>query len=394
MEKKSEVTFADYYRIYVRLVIMLGPELKLACKLVVANILLGFALFVEPVLFGRVIDTLTRLPNFADTISQSPADIPKLNDNGDTTQQSSVERLIILLIIWATFGIFGIVSGTLIAYSADQLAHRRRHVLSSIFYQHVLNMPILQQNDIHSGRMAKIMQQGAETAFWNWLNFLRYVVLRAHTMQKDVEKFYKNESETTSDVLANLPLIQSFSRIELEVDILHENCNKILAAQMPILGYWAVVVVIQRTATTLTMLAIIIVGAYLYMNNTITIGTIVTFISFANIVIRRLEQLVNFVRSISFDAPKLKDFFDQLDIQPSIHDSSIHCIDPIHLKGEIEFNDVKFSYDESLSQCALNGISFTVHPGQTVALVGASGAGKSTALSMLYRAIDPNHGAV
>jgi ATP-binding cassette subfamily B protein len=80
-----------------------------------------------------------------------------------------------------------------------------------------------------------------------------------------------------------------------------------------------------------------------------------------------------------------------LDTAPEILDAP-NAIDPGRCTGHIEFNDVSFSYDGK--RPAVDKLSFKVAPGQTLALVGTSGAGKSTALSLLYRAFDPQSGTI
>jgi ATP-binding cassette subfamily B protein len=149
--------------------------------------------------------------------------------------------------------------------------------------------------------------------------------------------------------------------------------------------------VLTRSATTLTILCIVVLGAWLFTLDLISVGEIVTFIAFASLIIGKLEQVVSFINKLAMDAPKLRDFFEVLDTHPLIRDSA-DAIDPGRLIGKIAFKDVSFSYDGK--RIAIDNLSFTIQPGQTIALVGASGAGKTTALSLLYRAFDPQTGLI
>jgi ATP-binding cassette, subfamily B, beta-glucan exporter len=90
-------------------------------------------------------------------------------------------------------------------------------------------------------------------------------------------------------------------------------------------------------------------------------------------------------------APKIDDFFDVLDTSPSVADAP-NATDPGRLKGEVVFDQVGFAYDARRK--AVDGVSFTVKPGETVALVGSTGSGKSTTLSLLHRTFDPQEGAI
>jgi ATP-binding cassette subfamily B protein len=139
------------------------------------------------------------------------------------------------------------------------------------------------------------------------------------------------------------------------------------------------------------MLAILVLGVWFYVNDRTTVGEIVMFMSFATLLIARLEQAVQFANRMVTDAPRVKEFFDVLDTEPAVRDRP-GAIDPDRLHGMVEFVDVSFSYDGK--RPAVADLSFTALPGETVALVGATGAGKSTALALLHRAFDPQSGAV
>jgi ATP-binding cassette subfamily B protein len=107
--------------------------------------------------------------------------------------------------------------------------------------------------------------------------------------------------------------------------------------------------------------------------------------------IQKLEQVVSFINNVFMEAPRLQEFFNVLDAVPAVHDRP-DAIDTGRLSGLVEFHDVSFSYDGKRS--AVEDLSFTVLPGQTVALVGPTGAGKSTAIALLHRAFDPQSGFI
>src|SRR5215813_11502624 len=91
------------------------------------------------------------------------------------------------------------------------------------------------------------------------------------------------------------------------------------------------------------------------------------------------------------DAPRLSEFFTVLDTESEVHDRP-DAVDPGHVHGLVEFRDVTFSYDGK--RPAVADLNFTALPGETVALVGGTGAGKSTALALLHRAFDPQSGKI
>jgi ATP-binding cassette subfamily B protein len=160
---------------------------------------------------------------------------------------------------------------------------------------------------------------------------------------------------------------------------------------MPVLSWWALVTVITRASTTITVLAIFTVGIALHQQGLTSVGDIVMFVAFATMLIQKLEQVVSFINSVFMEAPRLKEFFNVLDAVPAVRDRP-DAIDTGRLSGLIEFHDVSFSYDGK--RPAVEDLSFVALPGQTVALVGPTGAGKSTAIALLHRAFDPQSGFI
>jgi ATP-binding cassette subfamily B protein len=388
----------------------LGPDQRTGWGLAFTNVCLAIALFAEPILFGRVIDTL----------SKSAAE--------STTQLW--DRVVPLLLAWAGFGFFTITAGALIALLSDRLAHRRRHAVLADYFEHVLHLPLSQHSRTHTGRAMKVMLQGTDTLWWLWLSFFRdnlaalvslvvlipvalyvnwhlawvlivlcvifallthFILTRTQALQQQVESHHSDLAERASDTLGNVALVQSFARVQHEVDSLKGISQRVLSAQLPVLSWWAVMTMLTRSATTLTILCIVVLGAWLFTMNLITVGEIVTFIAFAGLIIGKLEQVVSFINKLAMDAPKLRDFFEVLDTNPLIQDSA-DAIDPGRLNGKIAFENVSFSYDGK--RTAIDKLSVIIQPGQTIALVGASGAGKTTALSLLYRAFDPQTGVI
>ena len=316
------------------------------------------------------------------------------------------------------------------ALHSDRLSHRRRLGVMAEFFDHILELPMSFHTETHSGRLLKVMLEGASGMSWIWLSFFRencasmvalfvllpatlfinwrlsivllmlvllfgalttFVMRRTQGLQADVEVHNARLAERASDVLGNLAVIQSFTRIENESRGLHEIIHKVLTAQMPVLSWWALAAVATRTASTLSLLSIFIVGVTLHMHHQASIGQIVTYMNFATMLIARLEQVVAFVNTLFMQAPKIDEFFEIMDTSPSIADRP-NAIDPGRLQGEVEFDHVVFSYDPR--RIAVNDVSFKVAPGETVALVGSTGSGKSTTLSLLHRAMDPTSGSI
>jgi glucan exporter ATP-binding protein len=396
-------------RLYTRVLRLLGPQMRLGWLLAVANVALAAAALAEPVLFGRIVDALAGAQRGA------ALDWTKLTP---------------LVAAWVSFGLFLIVCGALVSLYADKLAHKRRQVVLSDYFQHVLQLPLGFHSATHSGRLMKVMLTGTDTLWWLWLGFFRdhlaaivniavllplalylnwrlglmliglslvflvltlFVLRKTEAMQKSVERYYSDLAERASDTLGNIALVQSFTRIDDEVRGLRQVVDRLLGAQMPVLSWWAIVSTITKASTTLTMLAILILGLYLFARGQTTTGGIVMFMSFAGMLIQRLQQASRFINSIFMNVPRLQEFFGVLDTTTSVKDRK-NAATLKNVRGEVAFDSVSFSYDGKMP--AVDGLSFVAAPGETIALVGPTGAGKSTAMALLYRVYDPQRGKI
>jgi ATP-binding cassette subfamily B protein len=276
----------------------------------------------------------------------------------------------------------------------------------------------------------KVMLQGADSLWGMWLSFFRdhfsafvslvallpiavymnwrlgillvlllaifagiiaYVWRQTESLQRGVERFHSDLAERASDALGNIALIQSFTRADVEVSTLRDVANRVIKAQIPVLTWWAIVSMLTRSATTITIIAIFIVGTWLHIQGLASIGEIVMFVSIAGMFVGKLEQAVAFANTIVLDAPRLGEFFEVLDSAPDVRDRP-GAVDLGRARGEVEFENVSLSYDGK--RAAVADLTFKVMPGETVAIVGETGAGKSTALSLIHRAFDPQKGIV
>ncbi|MGN6730261.1 MAG: glucan ABC transporter ATP-binding protein/ permease [Rhodanobacteraceae bacterium] len=389
-------------RLYFRALRLLAPERTLAVVLSLGNLLMAGVLFVEPVLFGRVVDALT-------------------SGSGSAP---------LLIGAWAAAGVVGVVIGVLVSLHADRMAHRRRWAAIRRFFEHAITLPLSFHSVNHTGKLMRVMHAGAESLFALWLGFFRdqlttvlsllvllpvafsmswelallmvallfcfasfngIAIRRTRTAQTAVQKFYHDISTRADDVLGNVAVVQSFTRTQEEARGLREMMARALAAQYPVLNGWATLSVFTRAASTLTVVAIFALGTALHAHGRISVGGIVSFVGFSLMLIGRLEQFASFISNLFFQSQALDDFFEVLDTKPTIKTEPDAPMLP-RARGEVSFEHVSFGYGHG--RPAVHDLSFQVRPGMKVALVGPTGAGKTTAVGLLYRANDPEGGRI
>jgi ATP-binding cassette subfamily B protein len=391
------------FQVYLRVIALLAPEKTLAMMLVGANLALAGVMLVEPYLFGRVIDAL---------VAQK---------RGDAW---------FYIGSWAGFGLCGIIAAVAVSLQADRLAHRRRLAALAQFFEHAVALPLAFHGEHHTGRLLRVMHAGGGGLFGIWLGILRdhlatllsilvmlplalsinwklallmfalmtaFALLNSAAMrrtdeaQQRIEGLHREIAERTGDVLANALVVQSFTRQQAEVADVRAMTQRVLAAQYPVLRGWAWLSVATRSASTLTIVAIFLLGASLNGKGEVTVGAIVTFSGFAMTLIGRLEQFSAFVSTLFFQTPSLREFFAVLDTPSALKELPDTPALP-RVAGEVVFENVSFRYSDA--RPALHHLSFRAPPGSTIALVGPTGAGKTTALSLLYRAYDPTEGRI
>ena len=404
----------SFVAVYRRVLGLLAPEVSVIWVLIAANAIVAGLQFLDPVLFGRVIGLLAR-----------------------TGQISAAElwgQAASLLGLWGAVGAAGIVANMAMVVQAERLAHRNRLAAMSRYFAHVLALPLSFHGDAHSGRLMKTMLAGADSLFALWLLFFReqlstfictivllpltllmnwqlsialivlvalfclfavIVIRKTETAQRRVEQYHSNLAGTAQDALANVMVVQSFTRLSAESRRFGEIVHELIANQFPVLNWWALVNVLTRASSTITVIAIVVIGTILHVRGQATVAQIVSFMGIANLLIGRLESAMNFASRLFFQMPGLEEYFRVLDARSSVPErpgAAELQIDRGGARGDVSFEGVSFAYPGGPK--ILDDVSFTARPGTSVALVGHTGAGKSTAMNLLQRLWDPTHGAV
>ena len=400
----------EFVRVYTRVLDLLGPDKRLGFLLALANVALAGLQFLEPVLFGKVIDVLSGSSGRA----------------SDEVWSDSLR----LLGIWVAVGLGGIFANITVALHADRMAHRRRLAAMTTYFEHVLSLPLAFHGHTHSGRLLKIMFEGVDHLFGIWLAFFRehlatfvaliilvplslwlnwrlglvllalamlfawlsvLVMSRTERAQGRVQEYHSELAGRAGDALGNVGLIQSYVRLALEVQQLNAVAQRVLQAQFPVLTWWAVVTVMTRTAATLTVITIFVLGTLLHLQGLATVGEIVSFMGFATLLIGRLEQAMGFASRLFFQMHGIAQFFEVLDTRSGVTEKP-GALELGRVRGDVRFEGVTLSYDGK--RPAIADLSFDAPAGAMVALVGPTGAGKTTAMAMLHRLWDPQQGRI
>lgn len=389
------------FKIYWRAMEYLAAEKAATITMCVASVLVALVMLAEPILFGRVIQAIS--------------------DKGDIVTQ---------LAMWAALGAFNIIAAVFVARGADRLAHRRRLGVMINSYERIITMPLAWHQKRGTSNALHTLIRATDSLFTLWLEFMRqhlttvvalvalipvamsmdlrmsmvlivlgviYVMIGQLVMRKTkdgqsaVEKHHHKLFEHVSDTISNVSVVQSYNRIASETQALREYAKNLENVQFPVLNWWALASGLNRMASTFSMVIVLLLGAYFVTKGQMRVGDVIAFIGFAQLMIGRLDQISAFINQTVTARAKLEEFFEMEDATADRQEPQ-DATDLENVKGDIVFDNVTFEFPNSGQ--GVYDVSFEVKPGQTVAIVGPTGAGKTTLINILQRVFDPAAGRI
>lgn len=192
--------------------------------------------------------------------------------------------------------------------------------------------------------------------------------------------------------LSNAALVQAYNRKDEEVARFHRENEGSFAAQMAATRLGSLFSPLINTIELAGVVVVVAFGAYQLSRGNLTVGGLLVFMVFLGGLyrpIRGLSGLLNSFYSASAGAERIIEFLDE---KPAVTERE-DAMDLDRAAGRVEFDGVSFRYPGKEAP-ALEGVSFSVGPGETLALVGPSGAGKSTAAKLMLRFYDPDEGSI
>ncbi len=219
---------------------------------------------------------------------------------------------------------------------------------------------------------------------------IRIAFPRFELMQKKLDKLNSNIQE----VLTNVRVIKSFVRGDYEEKRFAEaneelkksslDAFKVVIIQMPLMTF----------AMNVTIIAVVWFGGNQILNGTMQVGDLTAFTTYVTQILMSLMMLAMVLLQSSRAVASSKRISEALDTEIDLTDEAAVHKESVVREGKIEFRHVSFRYYKKNHEKALNDISFTIKPGQTVGIIGSTGSGKTTLVQMIPRLYDVDEGAV
>ena len=188
-----------------------------------------------------------------------------------------------------------------------------------------------------------------------------------------------------------MKIVQLFAREKIEYQNFKDINGRHKNGWIKTVWYNSVFFPIAELLSSITLGTIIWIGGLnTVFEQTASIGDLAAFILMVPMMFRPLNQIANKFNTLQMGMVAADRVFKVLDTKSSIEDSGTNTL--IDFKGQIEFKNVHFSYIEN--QPVINGVSFRAKPGQTIAIVGSTGSGKSTIINLINRFYEIQKGQI
>ncbi|MDU3642194.1 MAG: ABC transporter ATP-binding protein [Clostridium perfringens] len=215
---------------------------------------------------------------------------------------------------------------------------------------------------------------------------------------KKSQKYFKSQQEylghlngQVEEVYGGHNIMKAFNREEASTKDFDELNNTLYKSAWKSQFLSGMMMPIMSFVGNLGYVLVSILGGWLTIKSVITVGDIQAFIQYVrsfNQPISQMAQVANIMQSTAAAAERVFEFLDEKD---EVKDP-VNSVDPSEIRGEVEFEDVHFGYNPD--KIIINDFSVDVKPGQKVAIVGPTGAGKTTIVKLLMRFYDINSGSI
>lgn len=380
----------------------------------------------QPFLYKTVVDTLTN-----GLVAKAFSD-------------ESLRYLMTVIAIWFLLAVCNNVFNSQFNFLGWKLGNVISNIVHLEGFKRLLRLDYHEHTKKHSSQLAKLVDD-ADTGIWDMINWwtrrfipgivgfvgmmviafsvnwqmtlvslsvippglamIFFMVKKYEDRQHEINRLWREKHEHLSDQVANIVTYKLNQNEKIFMAAQKEYSDRAVNAQIELNTKWRKVMILNPDV--LAKFMVMAFGAYQVLHGWMTIGTMFMFMGFLNEILTPLHLLGDILPEYSRRARNIEKFLKLEEQSDSVVDPKRpRKFVPSEVKGKIEFRNVTFVYGSLKDRNAdskdraesgrkvLNNLSFTIEPGQQVALVGHSGAGKSTVMALLTRLADPTSGEV
>uniref|UniRef100_G3R5U8 Antigen peptide transporter 1 n=1 Tax=Gorilla gorilla gorilla TaxID=9595 RepID=G3R5U8_GORGO len=209
-------------------------------------------------------------------------------------------------------------------------------------------------------------------------------------LEVQVRESLAKSSQVAIEALSAMPTVRSFANEEGEAQKFREKLQEIKTLNQKEAVAYAVNSWTTSISGMLLKVGILYIGGQLVTSGAVSSGNLVTFVLYQMQFTQAVEVLLSIYPRVQKAVGSSEKIFEYLDRTPRCPPSGL--LTPLHLEGLVQFQDVSFAYPNRPDVLVLQGLTFTLHPGEVTALVGPNGSGKSTVAALLQNLYQPTGG--
>ena len=212
------------------------------------------------------------------------------------------------------------------------------------------------------------------------------------------QRFFKSQQDSlgvingqVEEVYAGQTIVKAFNQEQETIEVFHKESKILQESAWKSQFFSGLMFPLMRFMSNLGYVAVVIIGAYLAVQGAITVGDIQAFTQYVNQFTQPISQMAQVVTMMQSMAAAGERVFEFLDEPEEVQEEGL-ALDVAAIQGRVTFDHVRFGYNPE--QVIIKDFSAEIEPGQKVALVGPTGAGKSTVVKLLMRFYDINSGSI
>lgn len=223
---------------------------------------------------------------------------------------------------------------------------------------------------------------------------VKYLAKKRENLIKKFMKSYEDYSGWYGDTMEGIKEVKLWGLETLKIGQFIKKQRNIIKQNIKMSYLGKTNEISEKLFAQIISSLVYVIGGYMIIGETLTVGKLFAFITYSAYVTQPIFAIMNIGYSFASVLPSGKRYFDFMDmeIEDTIKKDSLQKLDANKVLGSIEFKDVDFSYKDK--QSVLKNINFKINAGETVAIVGSNGSGKTTIINLILRFLTPNSGKI
>lgn len=219
-----------------------------------------------------------------------------------------------------------------------------------------------------------------------------FFIAKANPIFRVLQKKLDSMNSVMQENVSGSRVVKAYVREDYEKQRFGKANNELVGTQLSVLKLFSYMTPLMNIVLNISVVAIISVGSIRVQEGAVSPGSIMAAITYVSQIFHSIMMMVNIFQTISRGNASASRLNEVLNSTPTIIDGDFEGTTKI--KGKIEFQDVSFAYPNSKGETILKHINLTIHPGETIGILGATGSGKSSLVNLIPRFYDATEGNI